>query len=92
MSEVSVAVSSGRSPARAPVIRATISSPVVSVGASAADAAAGAHHPDLVAEPQDLGEVVADQQDGVALVAQPADQLLDLARSPGRRARRSARP
>ena len=61
----------------APVIRATISSPVVSAVRRPADAPAGAHHPDLVAEAHDLGEVVADQQYGVALVAQPDDELLD---------------
>ena len=47
------------------------------VGTTSADAASGPHDPDLVGQSQHLLEVVADQQHGVAVVAQLADQLFD---------------
>src|SRR3712207_2304780 len=46
-------------------------------GAPARDTSTGAHHPHRVAESQHLREVVTDQDDGVTLLAQSGDQLLD---------------
>ena len=54
----------------------------ISAGSALGDLAAEVQHHDPVGDAHDQTHVVLDQQHGVALVADPADQVHELAPSP----------
>ena len=62
----------------APVIRPVTSSGLDLRDRLLGDLAAAAEHDDAVGDGEDVGHAVADQDDGDALVAQPADEVEDL--------------